>query len=229
MSRARRSRPMRREMSSSTCWLANALSKMTNGRTETSKPAPNNMAWPAKSSSLSCLTKLCATDPSDQFRAADSACGLQDAMAVFPAERQADDPDGRAAPSRCSLPTPRHRTSQKSGLPGLAEAEAGWTRGALGEVVAVAAYRAAGPSMVGFGSAGCGDSESLSWSEQGPAEVRTSGRRACPAGTSETTAQRRCPEDGQGTGSPRGLRRGHPGEGGPRGEKLTWTCGSSTR
>ena len=45
-------------------------------------------------------------------------------MAVFPAERQVDDPDGRAAPSRCSLPTPRHRTSQKSGLPGLAEAEA---------------------------------------------------------------------------------------------------------
>ena len=48
-------------------------SKMTNGSTETSKPAPNSMAWPAKSSSLSCLTKLSARDPSNQFRAADSA------------------------------------------------------------------------------------------------------------------------------------------------------------
>jgi hypothetical protein len=31
-------------MSSSTRWLANALSKMTNGSSETSRPAPNNMA-----------------------------------------------------------------------------------------------------------------------------------------------------------------------------------------
>jgi hypothetical protein len=52
---------------------ANALSKMTTGSTETSKPAPNNMAWLAKSRALSCLTKLCARDPSNQFRAAERA------------------------------------------------------------------------------------------------------------------------------------------------------------
>ena len=33
----------------------------------------DNVAWLAKSSSLSCLTKLCAKDRSNQFRAADSA------------------------------------------------------------------------------------------------------------------------------------------------------------
>ena len=44
MPAALRSRPSRRDMSSSTRWLANALSKMTNGSSETSKPAPNNMA-----------------------------------------------------------------------------------------------------------------------------------------------------------------------------------------
>ena len=44
MPAARRSRPRRREMSSSMRWLANALSKMTSGSRETSKPAPNNMA-----------------------------------------------------------------------------------------------------------------------------------------------------------------------------------------
>jgi hypothetical protein len=40
---ARRSRPSRREMSSSTRWLANALIRIRNGSREISMPAPNSM------------------------------------------------------------------------------------------------------------------------------------------------------------------------------------------
>ena len=38
-----RSRPSRREMSSSTRLLANALSRIRNGSSETNMPAPNSM------------------------------------------------------------------------------------------------------------------------------------------------------------------------------------------
>lgn len=53
--------------------LANALSRIRNGSSETSRPAPNRMISLEKSRAFSSLTKLCGSDPSYQARAAAQA------------------------------------------------------------------------------------------------------------------------------------------------------------